>query len=177
MNHADLLVIGGGLGGVSAALAALKAGRTVILTEQYAWLGGQLTSQAVTLDEHTWIEQFGCSASYRELRDGIRDYYRRSYPLSTSARAEPYLNPGGGLVSRVCAEPRAGLSVIEAMLAPYLSSGRLRLVQPASPAGAAQARRAKPRCCTRCCIRYLDSQRGTSEILRKCLSLGLLRSG
>ena len=23
------------------------------------WLGGQLTSQAVTLDEHTWIEQFG----------------------------------------------------------------------------------------------------------------------
>lgn len=44
---ADLLVVGGGLGGVAAALGALRSGRTVILTEEYDWLGGQLTSQAV----------------------------------------------------------------------------------------------------------------------------------
>ncbi|WP_223692051.1 FAD-dependent oxidoreductase [Leifsonia poae] len=136
-ERADLLVIGGGLGGVSAALAALRAGRSVILTEQYAWLGGQLTSQAVTLDEHTWIEQFGSTASYRGLRDGIRDYYRQNYPLSPAARAQRHLNPGAGLVSRLCAEPRAGVAVIERMLAPYRSSGRLRIVQPAVPVGAA----------------------------------------
>ena len=45
----DILVAGGGTGGVAAALAAAEAGRSVILTEETDWLGGQLTSQAVPL--------------------------------------------------------------------------------------------------------------------------------
>lgn len=129
--RADVAVIGGGLGGVAAALSALDAGRSVVLTEEYAWLGGQLTSQAVTLDEHTWIEEFGSTARYRALRNGIRDYYRRNYPLTDVARAEPHLNPGRGLVGRNCAEPQVGVAVIEAMLAPYRATGRLTIVQPA----------------------------------------------
>ena len=39
----DILVVGGGLGGVAAALAACRAGRTVVLTEETDWIGGQLT--------------------------------------------------------------------------------------------------------------------------------------
>jgi len=131
--HADVLVVGGGLGGVAAALGALRAGRTVILTEEYEWLGGQLTSQAVPMDEHTWVEQFGVTASYRALRDGIRDYYRRNYPLNDKARATRYLNPGAGLVSRLCAEPRVGVAVIDELLAPYVGSGRLRVLKPVKP--------------------------------------------
>ncbi len=129
----EVLVVGGGLGGVAAALAALDAGRSVVLTEEYRWLGGQLTSQAVPFDEHSWIEQFGSTARYRALRRGIRDYYRQWYPLTPQARADPMLNPGDGLVSRLCAEPRAGVAVIEAMLAPYRAASRLRIVQPAVP--------------------------------------------
>jgi FAD-dependent oxidoreductase family protein len=37
----------------------------VVLTQEYDWLGGQLTSQAVPPDEHTWVERFGVTASYR----------------------------------------------------------------------------------------------------------------
>ncbi|WP_243062078.1 FAD-dependent oxidoreductase [Humibacter sp. RRB41] len=132
----DVVVVGGGLGGVAAALAVLRAGRRVILTEQYAWLGGQLTSQAVTLDEHTWIEQFGCTASYRELRDGIRRYYRDNYPLSAEAAAQRYLNPGAGLVSRLCSEPKVAVAVIDELLGPFISAGRLVVLQPAVPVGA-----------------------------------------
>src|SRR4051812_12176237 len=64
---ADVLVVGGGLGGVAAALAALRRRRRVFMTEEYEWLGGQLTSQAVPPDEHCWVEQFGVTRSYRAL--------------------------------------------------------------------------------------------------------------
>lgn len=132
----DVLVVGGGLGGVSAALSALKGGRSVVLTEQHQWLGGQLTSQAVPMDEHAWVEQFGVTASYRKLREGIRDYYRDWYPLTERARAKEDLNPGAGLVSRLCAEPRVAVAVIDAMLAPYRGTGRLTIIQPSVPVSA-----------------------------------------
>jgi hypothetical protein len=135
-QQADVLIIGGGLGGVAAALSALRRGRSVTLTEEYPWLGGQLTSQAVPLDEHTWIEQFGATRSYRELRDGIRDHYRRLYPLTAAARRQPTLNPGAGLVSRMCAEPRAAVAVIEGLLAPHISSGRLQVIHGVRPVAA-----------------------------------------
>lgn len=134
--RAEILVVGGGLGGVAAALGALRAGRRVVLTEEYDWLGGQLTSQAVPPDEHSWVEQFGVTASYRALREGIRDYYRTHYPLIPAARAWRELNPGGGHVSRLCHEPRVAVAVIESMLAPYRSSGRLTVLQPYRPAAA-----------------------------------------
>src|SRR5512142_1130960 len=79
--QADILISGGGLGGVAAALAALRLGRRVILTEETAWLGGQLTAQAVPPDENPWIESVGGTNSYQQLREGIREYYRRNYPL------------------------------------------------------------------------------------------------
>ncbi len=128
--------MGGGLGGVAAALSALRAGREVILTEEFDWLGGQLTSQAVPPDEHTWVEQFGVTASYRDLRNRIRDYYRRNYPLTDAARGQRELNPGAGHVSRLCHEPRVAVAVIDEMLAPHLASSRLRLLKPYRPSAA-----------------------------------------
>lgn len=36
----EILVVGGGLGGIAAALAAARAGHQVVLTEETDWLGG-----------------------------------------------------------------------------------------------------------------------------------------
>lgn len=94
IHEPDILIVGGGLGGVAAALAACRAGRTVVLTEETDWIGGQLTSQAVPPDEHPWVEQFGTTATYRALREGIRDYYRQWYPMRSEALALTDLNPG-----------------------------------------------------------------------------------
>jgi hypothetical protein len=132
----EVLVIGGGLGGAAAALAALRRGRSVLVTEETDWLGGQLTSQGVPPDEHPWIEQFGCTRSYRALRDAIRDYYRTWYPLTDEARNRPDLNPGEGRVSRLCHEPRVAAAVLHATLAPYLAAGQLRVLYGHRPVSA-----------------------------------------
>jgi hypothetical protein len=126
--RADVVIVGGGLGGCAAALAAARAGCSVLLTEETDWIGGQLTSQAVPPDEHPWIESFGASRSYRRLRSLIRDYYRTYYPLTSAARDQENLNPGNGLVSPLCHEPRVALAVLEGQLAPYRSSGRLTVL-------------------------------------------------
>ena len=128
-----MAIVGGGLGGCAAALAALKSGRTVVLTEPTDWIGGQLTSQAVPPDEHPWIEQFGSSASYRALRQGIREYYRDHYPMTAEARASRYLNPGNGNVSKLCHEPKVALAVLTELLAPYCSSRRLQVLLEHEP--------------------------------------------
>jgi hypothetical protein len=130
---ADVAIIGGGLGACASALAASKLGLRVILAEETCWLGGQLTSEAVTLDEHPWIEQFGASASYQELRRGIREYYRAHLPLTPKARNLRVLNPGNGFVSQLCHDPRVAVAVLNQMLAPYEFGGKLFVMRRCRP--------------------------------------------
>ncbi len=124
-QHAEVLIVGGGLGGVAAALATARLGHKTILASQHQWLGGQLTTQGVPPDEHPWIEMFGATESYRTLRREIREYYRHHYPLTDQARSDPYLNPGNAWVSRLAHEPRVAARVIDALLAPLEAAGNL----------------------------------------------------
>jgi len=133
----DILIIGGGTGGVAAAMAATSMGYRVVLTEETDWLGGQLTSQAVPPDENRWIEEgFGCTRRYRAFRDGVRQYYRDHYPLTDAARNDKFLNPGFGGVSKLCHEFRVGLAVIESMLQWPRTKGLLTVMLRHKPTGA-----------------------------------------
>lgn len=123
--QADVVIAGGGLGGVAAAIAALRNNQTVILTEETDWLGGQITSQGVPPDEHYSIETHGAPQLYRDFRNRVRDYYRRNYPLVEKEKNNPFLNPGSGTVSKLCHEPRVAVAVLDEMLAPYISNGKL----------------------------------------------------
>jgi hypothetical protein len=127
-HSTDVVIIGGGLGGCAAAIAALRNGLQVVMTEATDWIGGQLTSQGVPPDEHNLIETTGGNQSYRELRSRIRRYYRDNYPLTDAARQNSRLNPGNGNVSRLCAEPRVSLAVLERWFAPFEESGQLVLL-------------------------------------------------
>jgi len=123
----DVAVIGGGMGGCAAALAAARQGSRVFLSEETAWVGGQLTAQAVPPDEHPWIEQFGCTRSYRALRAEIRRLYRECYPLTPAARSDPHLNPGQGWVSRLCCEPRVAHLALQNLLSYWITCGAIML--------------------------------------------------
>lgn len=129
----DVVIIGGGLGGCAAALAATRMGKRVLLTEPTDWLGGQLSQQGVPPDEHSHIETHGCTTSYRAFREQVRNFYRRNYPLTAAAKSNPRLNPGNGSVSRLCHEPRVAVAVLDAMLAPAVSSGRLTVLLNTRP--------------------------------------------
>lgn len=131
----DLLVVGGGMGGVSAALSALRAAdelsfttkqTLVILTEETDWLGGQMTSQGVSaLDENHLVEISGAARSYQKFRNEIRARYKRDFKLAQWANDEPWLNPGDCWVSWLAFEPKFALDEIEKLLTPYESRRQL----------------------------------------------------
>ncbi|SPE42020.1 conserved hypothetical protein [Candidatus Sulfopaludibacter sp. SbA3] len=102
---------------MAAALAGARAGLRVCLTEVTAWLGGQMTSQGVSaLDENRYIETSGATRSYQELRRRIRAAY------------DSIQNPGKCWVSALCFEPKVGVAAIQEMLAPFQTSGAIRVM-------------------------------------------------
>lgn len=120
--RADVVIAGIGLGAIAAALAVVRSGRSAVMAGPETRIGGQVTAQLTApLDEHPHIEVAGCSASYRAFRDGIRAEYGGA------------ANPGGGWVSRLCFEPRAGERVLRAMLEPAVTSGALTVLTQAVP--------------------------------------------
>ena len=133
----DVAVIGGSLGGVSAALTAAKAGMKVILTEETHWIGGQVTSQGVApLDENPLIEVSPPSESYRTFRENIRKFYQETYNAPQTMPDGKSLNPGNGWVSNLCFEPTVGLQVLEEMLQSYVDAGNLTIYRNTVPVAA-----------------------------------------
>jgi hypothetical protein len=125
----EVLVVGGGTGGVAAALAAVRRGRQVCLVEETDWLGGQLTSQGVSaLDEHDLIESFGGTASYYELRRAIRTHYGK-FGLDPAAGG----NPGSCWVTHLAFEPPVAAAVIVGLLTPFVEAGLLRVLLRMKP--------------------------------------------
>lgn len=135
-----ILIVGGGTGGVAAALAVARAGARCIVTEPTDWIGGQLTSQAVPPDENRWIEGTdgvpSATATYLEFRKRIRDWYRQHRRLTAAAMSNPRLNPGNGWVSHLCFEPRVGHAVLSDMLAEHVAAGRVTVLTHHEPIAA-----------------------------------------
>ncbi|MBW4653627.1 MAG: FAD-dependent oxidoreductase [Kaiparowitsia implicata GSE-PSE-MK54-09C] len=113
MEECELLIVGGGLSGVSAAYESLQMGRTVCMTELTDWMGGQLTSQGTSaLDE---VRQQRAllyyPKGYLEFRQLIEQHYGR-------------LNPGDCWVSLSCFFPDDAETILQDMLNNAARRGR-----------------------------------------------------
>ena len=86
----QVIICGASLGGTLAAYSAAGEGKNVVLLESTKWIGGQLTSQAVPPDEHPWIEDQGCTKTYRAYREKVRDHYRHLEGFSQAVKDEKF---------------------------------------------------------------------------------------
>lgn len=134
LHDVEIAVIGASLGGVVAAWRACEAGQRVLLAAQHRWLGGQFTAQGVPPDEHAAIERGGACASYLAFREAMRAHYRAQPGFADRTSLTQGLNPGDGWVSNLCIEPEVAARHFEALLAPHVAAGRLRLLRDVEPA-------------------------------------------
>ncbi|WP_084678503.1 FAD-dependent oxidoreductase [Actinopolymorpha alba] len=139
--RAQVVVVGGGVGGIAAALGALRTGVTVLLTEETDWIGGQFTTQLVPPDEHQWIEPSvgaqGQTQSYKNLRAAVRAFYKANYPVTTAFKSNAEPNPGDAWVSRLAADPAVWRTCLWNLLMPYMAGGKLHVLFGHRPVSAA----------------------------------------
>jgi hypothetical protein len=123
----QVLVIGGGLGGVAAAEDLARQGVSVILTEPTSHLGGQLTAQGLgTPDENSYVENDPGTgtAHYQQLRDQVRHFYGLNPGIVTGRAGDV----GQCWVSRVSAEPSVWEQAIRDRLAPLTHPWGIRAI-------------------------------------------------
>ncbi|MBD2081604.1 FAD-dependent oxidoreductase [Leptolyngbya sp. FACHB-17] len=112
----EILVVGAGTAGVAATYEALKAGRTVCLTEITDWMGGQVSAQGTSaLDERaTQRSQLFFPRGYTNFRQRILAQNRDR-------------NPGACWVSLVCFMPKEGHEILRMMLGEAEKEGKGKL--------------------------------------------------
>ncbi|MFA5687925.1 MAG: FAD-dependent oxidoreductase [Kiritimatiellales bacterium] len=141
---ADVAIIGSGFGAIAAAQALLERGLTVVMTEEFPWIGGQATSQALCVpDEYhdPVFESGGSTRRYFEFRDRIRDYYKSKYQLSKFGAAQLHFNPGGGTTS-IAAEPHVAHEIIMNGFQDALNAGNLKIFTGVVPQSAERSGKA-----------------------------------
>jgi hypothetical protein len=132
----DILIVGGGVGGCAAALAAASSGLRVVLTEESDWIGGQLTSQATPPDEHGWIEEFGCTRSYRKCAKRGQRILQKKLSADRKSESESVFKSRRRLGFAALRRAESFLKVLEAMLAEYVQKGNLRILTEHFPVAA-----------------------------------------
>ena len=101
-TQVDVLIIGGGASGVSAAVQASRMGATVFVAEESAWLGGMLTGAGVSAVDGNYRMPAGL---FGEFRSRLEEHYGGLEALKT------------GWVSSVLFEPSVGDSIFKSMVA------------------------------------------------------------
>ena len=138
MSTSRVVVLGGGLAGISAALTLADAGLEVTLLERRPHLGGLTTSierDGYSFDngQHVFL---GCCSAYRELltRLGVTDkVYLQSRLDDARARAPV---GSGSFVARTCPRLFTSLRPSRATVcSPFASVSLLRAPLPLSPEG------------------------------------------
>jgi NADPH-dependent 2,4-dienoyl-CoA reductase/sulfur reductase-like enzyme len=81
--NCDVLIVGGGTGGVAAAHEAASRGAKTCLVAESFWLGGQITSQGTSALDEAYLD---FAEPYDKLVQLIRQYYIDKYSVPPSSQ-------------------------------------------------------------------------------------------
>lgn len=103
-RETDVVIYGGGAGGLCAAIEAARHGTEVVVVEPSPWIGGMLTASGVSaLDGN----KYGAGGGLvHEFREALADHYGSIDDLFT------------GWISLYCYEPHVGHRILEELVAP-----------------------------------------------------------
>ncbi len=129
-HEAEFVVLGGGLGGIAAALAICTSGRSVYLIEETNSIAGCYSEPGVrAFAEYALAERTGNSKLYREFRKGLRTWYEKSGKTPPDAPPEVQtLTVNMGLES-FCFGTEAATAVIDDMLAKNIENGQITILK------------------------------------------------
>ena len=99
-NEYDVIVVGGGAGGTSAAIQSARNGTKTLLIEKTNWLGGMLTSAGVSAVDGNYNLPSGF---WGEFKDSLVSHYGDIEILKT------------GWVSNVLFEPKVGNEILKSI--------------------------------------------------------------
>lgn len=95
--YTDVLVIGGGTGGIAAGIQSARSGSKTIIVEQTPWLGGMLSSAGVSCTDGNHLLNSGL---WQEFRNELFKHYKTK-------------NLNTGWVSNTCFEPKIADSIFK----------------------------------------------------------------
>ena len=113
-NEYDVIIIGGGASGVSAAVQASRLGASVLLAEPTEWIGGMLTAAGVSAIDGNYNLRAGF---WGEFYDELVNYYGSEEAMKT------------GWVSNVQFEPHVGEQILKNIIS---QQKNVRLLRTAS---------------------------------------------
>ena len=99
-NEYDVIIVGGGAGGTSAAIQSARNGAKTLLIEKTNWLGGMLTSAGVSAIDGNYNLPSGF---WGEFKDSLVSHYGDIESLKT------------GWVSNVLFEPKVGNEILKSI--------------------------------------------------------------
>jgi len=129
-HETEFVILGGGLGGIAAAISICSSGRTAILVDETDRIASCFTVQDTNyIADNSFIDSSGSSKSYQTFRAKIKEWYdnRSQSPPDMLSEHYPVLETFGS--SGICFETGAALDVVNEMLEKKIERGNLTVLK------------------------------------------------
>ncbi|MHB9027239.1 MAG: FAD-dependent oxidoreductase [Candidatus Latescibacterota bacterium] len=126
----DFVVLGGGLGGIAAALAICSTGRSVYLIEETDRIAGCFSGDGTyAFAENKLVESAGSSKKYRAFRQKLQEWYSKHAQLPPEVPVDVRTLADNLGFNSFCFGDDAALEAVGEMLKENIDSGQLTVLK------------------------------------------------
>ncbi len=127
---ADIVIIGGGVGGIAAAIAACSSGRSTILIEETDSIAGCFSKPDTSrYFDNRFMEMSGSSLRYRTFREKIKEWYEKKSKEQPKFISTLFSDIEDFGTDNFCFESEAAVDIIYDMVENHLERERLIILK------------------------------------------------